>query len=354
MSEGPGLVVLFGSGETSPSGRKVFEWLLGRLASPIRAAVLETPAGFELNSAQVAGRIAEFLRQHLQNYRPQVTVVPARKRNTPFSPDDPGIVAPLLDANLIFLGPGSPTYAVRQLQDSLAWHTLVARHRLGAAIALASAAVIAGSAHTLPVYEIYKAGADLHWHTGLDFFAPYGLSLVFVPHWNNAEGGADLDTSRCFMGQARFEQLSALLPPGMTMVGIDEHTALVIDLKAATCQVMGSGSITIIRGGDELRINATKEFAVAELGPFQLPELETGLPPGVWEDAQAQAQAAAVNSPTPSSEVLALVEERQVARARHDWDVADALREQIAALGWLVLDTPAGPRLEANQPQPGQ
>jgi hypothetical protein len=343
------LVVLFGSGETSPSGRKVFEWLLGRLASPIRVAVLETPAGFELNSAQVAGRIAEFLRQHLQNYRPQVTVVPARKRNTPFSPDDARIVAPLLDANLIFLGPGSPTYAVRQLQDSLAWHILVARHRLGAAIALASAAVIAAGAHALPVYEIYKAGADLHWHPGLDFFAPYGLSPVFVPHWNNAEGGPELDTSRCFMGQTRFEQLSALLPPGMTMVGIDEHTALAIDLQAATCQVMGSGSITIIRGGDELRIDATREFGVAELGPFQLPEPETGLPPGVWQDAQAQAQVAAASSATPSPEVLALVEERQAARARHDWALADTLREHIAALGWQVLDTPQGPKLESKR-----
>ena len=114
MAERPGLVVLFGSGETSASGRKVHDWLLGRLSPPIQLAVLETPAGFELNSAQVAGRVADFFSHRLQNYRPQVTVVPARKRGTPFSPDDPAIVAPLLVANLIFLGPGSPTYAVRR------------------------------------------------------------------------------------------------------------------------------------------------------------------------------------------------------------------------------------------------
>ena len=133
----PGYIALFGSGETSASGRKIYEWLMQRLPPPIRAVVLETPAGFELNSAQVAGRVAEFLRWRLQNYQPQVSVVPARKRGTPFSPDDPQIVAPLLDSNIVFLGPGSPTYAVRQLQSSLAWHMLRARHRLGGAIVLA-------------------------------------------------------------------------------------------------------------------------------------------------------------------------------------------------------------------------
>ncbi len=86
MTARPGLVVLFGSGETLPAGQKVFDWLFRRLVTPLRVAILETPAGFELNSERVAGRIGEFLEQHLQNYRPEVTLVPARRRGTPFSP----------------------------------------------------------------------------------------------------------------------------------------------------------------------------------------------------------------------------------------------------------------------------
>jgi hypothetical protein len=345
MSERPGLVVLFGSGETSASGRKVYDWLLGRLSPPIQVAVLETPAGFEPNSALVAGRVADFFRHRLKNYRPQVTVVPARKRGTPFSPDDPAIVAPLLVANVIFLGPGSPTYAVRQLRNSLAWQIVVARHRLGAAVILASAALVAASARALPVYEIYKVGEDPRWHDGLDFFGPYGLSLVFVSHWNNREGGADLDTSRCFMGQARFAQLLALLPADVTVVGIDEHTALVVDLEAETCQVMGRGGVTLLRGEGEERFTRGQTFPIGELGPFQRPEPQSGVPPEVWKrvvTARSKAQVA----PEPPSEVLALVEEREVARARHDWAAADALRERIAALGWRVTDTPTGPSLE--------
>jgi len=350
MSEKPGLVVLFGSGETSASGRKIFDWLLSRLSPSVQTAILETPAGFELNSAQVAGRVADFLRHHLQNHQPQVTVVPARKRGTPFSPDNPDVVAPLLQADAIFLGPGSPTYAVRQLQDSLAWHTLVARHRLGGAIILASAAAIASSTYALPVYEIYKVGQDLHWCDGLDFFGVYGLSLVFVPHWNNTEGGTDLDTSRCYMGQARFEPLLAMLPPDVTVVGVDEHTALVLDLAAETCHVLGKGGTTLLRHGTERRFENGEAFPINELGHFRMATPHAGLPPRVWECAKtARAEARAQTTPVPSPEVLSLVEERVAARARRDWSTADALRDRITALGWQVLDTQHGPRLEPTQ-----
>jgi hypothetical protein len=186
--QAPGIVALFGSGETSASGRRVHDWLLRRLAASINLAVLETPAGFQPNSAQVAEEVADFFRTRLPDYRPRVSVIPARRRGSAHSPDDPSLTAPLVHSNVIFLGPGSPTYAARQLQDSLLWQTVVARHRLGATLILASAATIAASAHALPVYEIYKAGADLHWCPGLDFFGPYGLSLALVSHWDNREG----------------------------------------------------------------------------------------------------------------------------------------------------------------------
>jgi cysteinyl-tRNA synthetase len=41
---------------------------------------------------------------------------------------------------------------------------------------------------------------------------------------------------------------------------------------------------------------------------------------------------------TPPDEVQALARERAEARARGDWERADALREEIAALGWVVQD----------------
>ena len=112
----PGPVLLFGSGETSPSGRKLFDYVLRNLNPTPRLALLETPAGFELNSAQVIGRVAEFLRLRLQNYQPQVEIIPARANGTYFSPNNPEILRPMLEADLLFMGPGSPSYAVRQLR----------------------------------------------------------------------------------------------------------------------------------------------------------------------------------------------------------------------------------------------
>jgi hypothetical protein len=340
------MVVLFSSGETSASGQRIYEWLFRRLSPPIRMAALETPAGFQPNTALVAEKVADFVRHHLQNYQPQVTVVPARRRGTCFSPDNPDIVAPLLQADVIFMGAGSPTYAVRQLQHSLAWHTLLARHRLGASVMLASAAAIAASAQCLPVYEIYKVGADLHWCPGLDLFGPYGLSLCLVSHWDNTEGGAELDTSRGFLGQARFEQLRAMLPPEATVVGLDEHTALAMDLAAQTCRVMGRGGVCLCHGGVERRFKHGQSFPLTALGAFRMPSPQEGIPAEVWQWVQvAQTEAQAATVPRPPGEVLVLAQEREVARARRDWAAADGLRQRIAALGWQVRDTGAGPEL---------
>jgi cyanophycinase-like exopeptidase len=344
----PGQIVLFGSGETSAVGGRVLESLGRELPTPLRVAVLETPAGFEVNSDRVAGRVADFLKSRLGNHDPEVTVVPARRRHTAFSPDSPEVTAPLLQADLIFLGPGSPTYAVRQLTGSLAWYRAVARQRVGATLVLASAAVIAAGAAALPIYEIYKAGEDPHWRLGLDLFGAYGLNLVFIPHWNNSEGGAELDTSRCFMGRSRFEELRNVLPLAARLIGIDEHTALIVDLEAKTAQVLGNGGITIVLADGERRVEASERLALSEFGPFHWPRPDDGLPPAVWTETLAVLEAAS-ESPVPPPEVVALVDERELARQRRDWATADSVRARIDGLGWQIRDTADGPVLEKRR-----
>jgi hypothetical protein len=117
--------------------------------------------------------------------------------------------------------------------------------------------------HVLPVYEIYKAGADLGWERGLGLLP--GLDLAILPHWNNAEGGAGLDTSHCFMGAERFAQLRALLPPTTTILGIDEHTACIIDPAGGECRVLGAGSVTVLRGPDEQTFPTQTGFPLGAL-----------------------------------------------------------------------------------------
>ena len=339
-----GQIAFLGSGETSLAGGRIFETLVRNLPPSPNIAILETPAGFELNADLVAGRVAEFLEKRLQNYKPNIVTVPARKRETEFSPENPEIIQPLLAADMIFLGPGSPTYAVRQLKDSLAWDILRARHRLGTTLVFASAATIAAGAWALPVYEIFKVGEDVHKKTGLDLFAEFGLTLNFIPHWNNAEGGADLDTSRCFIGLDRFNEWCDSLPPDTTTLGLDEHTGLILDFQEMTCQVSGVSSVSLVRECDPEIYATGSTFSLNELGEFKLPNpLESGIPVEVWEMVQDANQPA--NGDMPPAEALSLLEARQQARADKNWAESDRLRDEIASLGWQVQDTPEGQKL---------
>jgi hypothetical protein len=338
-----GPIALLGSGETSLAGGRVFEAIAQKFAQPLRIALLETPAGFELNSPLVAGRVGEFMKTRLQNFNPQIDIIPARKRGTPNSPDEAAVLSPLLSANLIFMGPGSPTYAVRQLKGTLAWDLIRARHRQGAALVFASAATISIGAWALPVYEIYKVGEDVRTVPGLDLFADFGLPLSFIPHWNNTDGGEDVDTSRCFVGLDRFAQWCDMLPDGYTTVGLDEHTGLIIDFTTGKCLVSGVSSVTLLRECNPEIYPAGAEFPLSELGEVHWPEMvETNISSAAIEMLKNVPANPVQDIP---EEILQMVDQRQQARDQKDWAASDSIRQKIAALGWLVQDTPDGQKI---------
>jgi hypothetical protein len=340
MTIGP--IAFLGSGETSLAGGRIFESLARLIKDPLRISIMETTAGFELNSTQVAERVGDFLKARLQNYKPIIDVIPARKLGTEFSPDNPEILQPLLTANLIFMGPGSPSYAVRQLRGTLAWDIIRARHRMGATLVFASAATISIGAWALPVYEIYKVGEDVHVKEGLNFFGDFGLHLSFIPHWNNAEGGLDLDTSRCFVGMERFSQWCDLVPPENTTIGLDEHTGLIMDFTTCDCEVSGVSSVSLVRECDPEIYASGAKFSLSELGEFRVPDpIQKGIRVDAWE----MVSSAAVQKDQPPSEVLDLLEQRRAARARKDFAESDRLRDEISTHGWQVQDTKEGQQL---------
>ncbi len=336
-----GRIAFLGSGETSLAGGRIFETLAREISDPLRIAILETPAGFELNASIVAKRVADFLASRLGNYKPHIDLIPARKRGTQFSPDNPEILKPLLQANLIFMGPGSPTYAVRQLKDSLAWDIIRARHRQGATLVFSSAATISVGAWALPVYEIYKVGEDVHVKAGLNLFADFGIEVSFIPHWNNAEGGIDLDTSRCFVGLERFDLWRAMLPRQGTLVGLDEHSGIILNCQSGVCEVHGVSSATVINQKGMEIYPTGASFPLTELGGFQRPaDLRGGIRSEVWQMMEAQAA-----EQSPPEEALALLERRKQARAGKNFAESDRLRDEILALGWVVKDTKEGQQL---------
>ena len=46
------------------------------------------------------------------------------------------------------------------------------------------------------------------------------------------------------------------------------------------------------------------------------------------------------------AEIVALLEDRQAARKARDFKRADAIRDELKAKGWVIEDTPKGPKLK--------
>lgn len=234
-------LVLFGSGEILPSAVKTHDYVFQRIGKKkINISIVSTPAGFQPNVRIVYQEIADFFKIHLKNYHPQISMIYA---NTLEDANNPAIIAPMESADYIFTGPGSPTYAVKNLRDSLLYRKITERVKNGASLSLASAATVAFSKFCLPVYEIYKVGTDIYWESGLDFYSSFFETLTIIPHLNNNEGGEKTDTSFCFVGKERFEKLRTQLPASEKIWGIDEHTALIVNLKTKGMLSLGKGKI---------------------------------------------------------------------------------------------------------------
>ena len=78
-----------------------------------------------------------------------------------------------------------------------------------------------------------------------------------MPHYDNKEG-ATHDTRFCYLGEERLTALEAELPDHVGVLGVDEHTAMLIDVEARTMTVAGNGVVSVRRRGD------TRTFAAGE------------------------------------------------------------------------------------------
>lgn len=261
MTTRNGKIVLMGSGELTASMVEVHKTLLRQLPENPMAVFLDTPAGFQLNVDQISARAVDYFRTHVQH---PLTVASYKSRGTAGDVERQQGLHALRRADYILIGPGSPTYAVRQWRDSPVPELLSGCVSTGGCLVAASAAALTMGRYTLPVYEIYKVGHDLRWIDGLDLLGRFGLDLVVVPHWNNAEGGTH-DTRFCFMGATRFDALEALLPTPTPVLGIDEHTACVVDLAADQVAVQGIGGATLRTPADAIHFHSGDRFDLAVL-----------------------------------------------------------------------------------------
>ncbi len=240
------VLAVMGSGETSPTmvtlHKELAALLPGRRPS---AVLLETPYGFQRNADEISAKAAAYFADSVGL---GVVAVPGLRAPATSGAVEQGVAA-VRTADWLFTGPGSPTYALDQWQGSPLADALRDRvaHRPGVTIFSSAAACTLGS-HALPVYEIYKVGAAPHWRTGLDLLGEVGLNVALIPHFDNAEGGTH-DTRYCYLGEERLRMLEDLLPVDAAVLGVDEHTALVLDLVAGAVRVHGRGGVTVRRRG---------------------------------------------------------------------------------------------------------
>lgn len=372
-----GRLILMGSGELAPGMVSVHREGIAA-AGADRVVVVDSPFGFQENVAQLTQRI----RDHFSTSLGRESVVARYRRASEGEAVRETFRAVLGEARYVFAGPGSPSYALARWEEAGAGPILRRRLQEGATVTLASAAALTAGVATVPVYEIYKVGQDPFWLDGLDLTRPFGFSLVVVPHWNNREG-RDHDTSHCYIGTNRFERLRAELAVGV--VGIDEHTAAILDLEHGTMRVAGAGGVTI-EGDGRTRLAEgevlTLDHLAHLLGTSVRPDEEAptqGSPPDLDDafasrrpdrilegllaleaaaasDEVARAQLRTAIARTIEHARSGLSDPRQVvgdfvehlldlraeARDAREFSKADAIRDRLAAAGVEIRDTAEG------------
>ncbi len=395
----PRLLTIMGSGETTATMVPVHRAVLERFPARPLVAVLDTPYGFQENAGELTEKTLDYFRTSLP--MAEVAVASLRTLRLPAAAREQALET-LRRADVVFSGPGSPSYALRVWQATPVPGILAAKLG-GGALTLASAASITLGRFSLPVYEVYKVGLDPFWLEGLDVLGGQGILAAVVPHWNNAEGGTH-DTSRCWLGARRFAALAAALPAGTAILGVDEHTAAILDFAAGSLAVAGKGTVTLIAGGasavlgpgdtaplSRLTAGSRTEAAASPVGTAPAADaadyekafaaaLEAGDGAAAldailsledahqdWEPAVAATAHAALRAMATrfagatagtarddaahAAAVEALLAVRSRARSDGRWADADAIRRALELLAVEVRDTPEGTVWEPVTPQ---
>jgi cyanophycinase-like exopeptidase len=404
----PRLLIILGSGETSPTMVTPHQQVFAQLASglggseraPVDAVALDSPYGFQENADELTARIHDYFADSVGR-----GVDPVCFRSRSDAAADPAghteQMARLRAARWVFAGPGSPSYALRTWTDSAvpaALYDRLAPDGGGGAVVFASAAALTLGVVTVPVYEIYKVGEEPTWLTGLDVLGrATGLRAAVIPHFDNTEGGTH-DTRYCYLGERRLKRLETQLPDGAFVLGVDEHTGLIIDLDSGSARVVGRGGVTV-RAGDRCTVRATGstmtlddivEWAQTARSAPALAEVSASAaaasaasvnallddgnvgdgvrallevmsrsdadPPSVAALVARVGELAA--SPTvDASTAIApyvdlLLQLRAQARADGRYDESDAIRDGLSALGVEVRDTAGGVEWQLGEAAP--
>jgi len=268
MTRGARLLAIMGSGETTPTMAKVHRQLFERLGPrDVPAVLLDTPYGFQTNAREISARAVSYFRESVHR-QVEIASIVGGAASGPVAFET--ALARVAEARWVFSGPGSPTYALHQWGPTVLPRLLGEKLLYGGCLVFSSAAALTLGRWTVPVYEIYKVGADPMWADGLDLLSQFGWAVAVIPHFDNAEGGTH-DTRYCYLGEERLRVMEDQLPPDGWVLGVDEHTACVFDLEAGTAAVTGLGAVTVRRRGQSVTVASGKTLSISEFVSLKAP-----------------------------------------------------------------------------------
>ncbi len=364
-----GVIALLGSGETAPGMTKVHRAIIEPL-QPLRAVNLNTTYGFQENVPQMSKKLEDYFSTSLHV---DLTTLDLTSFDTASELARATFKLGVREANYVFAGPGSPTHAVAQWNQLELASDLLSTLDSGGTLCFSSAAALTLGAFTAPIYEIYKVGVEPYWVRGLDVLSAFGLECAVIPHFDNNEGG-NYDTSRCYLGERRLELLEAQLPPNVVTLGIDEHTAVVLDRSAESLTVLGksnaywrkNGETRVLSNGETIaltdlrgmttaknRPSAHEPVVQARDEPSDLAELViAGGPDALIALAQLVkiASTGGQDYIDPTDLIERIIAVRLAARSNGHYDLADQLRDALVDSGIQIADTADGTTWEFVQP----
>jgi cyanophycinase len=233
----PGPVALVGSGEYLPVMLEVEAALIA--GRPPRYVQLPTAAGEE-GHASVSRWIALGAQQAA---RLGVEAVPIAALDRDAA-EDPASAALVAGAGLIYLSGGSPAHLADSLQGTLLWAAIVDGWRAGAALAGCSAGAMALTSWVPDLRHLTRTPRR-------------GLGLVprlrVIPHFDRMR--------RWLPGMSHWA--AAHLPADITLVGIDEDTAIVSeDADLARWVVRGRQRAWLLSRDGRRPLEAGEEFVL--------------------------------------------------------------------------------------------
>jgi len=263
----PRILAIMGSGETAPTMVSTHRRLTSLLPSPVRAVVLDTPYGFQENAPELAQRAVDYFATSV-NVDLRIAGLTRMQTNDHGESADAVTIEKglrMIDgADYVFAGPGSPTYSLRQWNNTPLRAMLIQKLTSGGVVTFASAAALTLGRRTVPVYEIYKAGVDPYWLEGLDILGEFGIRATVIPHFDNAEGGHH-DTRFCYLGERRLQILERHFDDDEFVIGVDEHTGLVIDFDREVAEVVGNSTVTLRKNSQQRTFTKGDSIPLTEL-----------------------------------------------------------------------------------------